>query len=187
MTDGLRLDAARRLHALAVEFTERSHRAQTDLVRAFESAAAAISPQVGDVVVEDDDDESLTLTAAGRFRGSIRDDEAAEWRRLEGSDDVVDFYDPVDLFDDLAGAIEDAFPELVDDADDMLSATSAAPSAPAGAPSIDPWLARMPRPEAAGDGAPPESASMTILKDLHAAGVFSDEEFAARKAKLEQS
>ena len=38
----------------------------------------------------------------------------------------------------------------------------------------------MPRSDAAGDGAPPESASMTILKDLHAAGVFSDEEFAAR-------
>lgn len=190
MTDGPRLDAARRLHALAIEFTERSRLAQADLVRSFESVAAGISPQVGDVVVEDDDDEQLTLAASGRFRGSIRDDDTAEWRTLEASDDVVDFYDPVDLFDDLAGAIEDAFPELSDDAGDRPSAELAVAAAPSSgsrpAPSIDPWLARMPRPDATGGGGPPESASMTILRDLHAAGVFSDEEFAARKAKLEQ-
>ncbi|HEX7948935.1 MAG TPA: SHOCT domain-containing protein [Candidatus Limnocylindrales bacterium] len=186
MTDGLRLDAARRLRALALEFTERSRLAQADLVRAFEAAAAAISPQVGDVVVEDDDDESLTLTAGGRFRGSVRDADTVEWRALEASADVVDFYDPVDLFDDLAGAIEDAFPELADEADEMPSAPSAAPT-DRPAPSIDPWLNRMPRPDAAqADGAPLETASLTILRDLHAAGVFSDEEFARRKAELDR-
>lgn len=190
MTDDPRFEAARRLRELAIEFTERSHRAQSDLIRSFEAAAAALSPQVGDVVVEHDDDEALTLTADGRFQGSVLDDETGEWRAIGSPDDVVDFYDPVDLFDDVAGAIEEAVPGLADDDGDALdSAPLDALSSPAShpAPSIDPWLARIPAAESAPDGAPVESASMTILRDLHAAGVFSDEEFAARKAKLEQS
>jgi hypothetical protein len=191
VTDGARFEAARRLRELAIEYTERSRVVQADLVRSFEAAAAQLSAQVGDLVVESDDDESLTLTGAGRFQGSVRDDEVAEWRALEDPDDVVDFYDPVDLFDDVAGAIEDAFPELADDGGDALDVLSpgAAASPPdRPTPSIDPWLARMPAgSDAPPEGTPIESASMTILKDLHAAGVFSDEEFAARKAKLEQS
>lgn len=190
MTDDPRSEAARRLRELAIEFTERSHRAQSDLIRSFEAAAAALSPQVGDVVVEQGDDEALALGADGRFRGSLLDRQTAEWRAIESPDDVVDFYDPVDLFDDLAGAIEEAVPGLADDDGDAVGSApldAASPPASGRAPGIDPWLARIPRAEPAQDGAPVESASMTILKDLHAAGVFSDEEFAARKAKLEQS
>lgn len=191
MSEAARFEAARRLRALAIEYTERSRLAQAELIRSFEAAAAAISPQVGDIVVEDDDDEALTLTAAGRFEGSVREDEAAQWRALDGPNDVVDFYDPVDLFDDVAAAIEDAVPGLADDDGDAFEgAPAAAPPATTGqaAPSIEPWLARMPQiAERPPEGEPLESASMTILKDLHAAGVFSDEEFAARKAKLEQA
>jgi hypothetical protein len=189
MTDGAAFEAARRLRALAIAYTERSRLAQADLVRSFEAAAAHLSPQVGDVVVENDDDETLTLLASGRFQGSVRDDQTARWRALEAPDDVVAFYDPVDLFDDVAGAVEDAFPGVADEDGDALSGTPPAPAPPTAertAPSIDPWLARIPRPEAVPEDAPLESASMTILRDLHAAGVFSDEEFARRLAELER-
>lgn len=193
-----RSGAARRLRDLALDYIERSHRAQADLVRSFEADAEGLAAQVGEVVVEDDDDERLTFSARGQFQGSVQDrdpnagrpEAEGAWRTLASADDVVEFYDPVDLFDDLAEAIADAFPEIATAALDGRDEPGPGPASKPAVPSTDPWFARVgsaegPSSDPAAPAPPLESASMTILRDLHAAGVFSDEEFAARKAELE--
>ena len=38
-----------------------------------------------------------------------------EWRNLESSDDLVEFYDPTDVFGDLADALAEAFPSVAPD------------------------------------------------------------------------
>ncbi len=38
-----------------------------------------------------------------------------EWRNLQSSDDLVEFYDPTDVFGDLADALAEAFPSVAPD------------------------------------------------------------------------
>ncbi len=40
------------------------------------------------------------------------------WRRLETPDDLVEFYDPTDVFGDLAEALAESFPQVVEDDED---------------------------------------------------------------------
>ena len=42
----------------------------------------------------------------------IPDDETGEWRTLGSADDLVEFYDPTDVFGDLADALAEAFPGI---------------------------------------------------------------------------
>ena len=37
---------------------------------------------------------------------------AGTWRKLDGPDDLVEFYDPTDVFGDLADTLAEAFPAL---------------------------------------------------------------------------
>lgn len=105
--------AARRLYDLALEFQERSQRSESRLLDEFEIAAATASSLVGDLVIVDDDDERLTLTATGSFRAEVVPEEGAgEWRTLSGPEELVEFYDPTDVFGDLADAIAEAFPAV---------------------------------------------------------------------------
>ena len=68
---------------------------------------------LGDFVVVDDEDERLTLGHGGTFHGEvIPDDETGEWRTLGSADDLVEFYDPTDVFGDLADALAEAFPGI---------------------------------------------------------------------------
>src|SRR3990172_12542022 len=107
--------AARRLYDLALDYSERSHAAEAELVRAFEADALALAHEVGELVIEDDDDERLVLAAPGRFVGQMfLGDPAPGWQALESPDDIVEHYDPVDLFADLANAIAEAFPGVDD-------------------------------------------------------------------------
>jgi hypothetical protein len=103
--------AARRLYDLALEYQERSQRSEARLLDQFEAAASNLTARLGDLIVVDDDDERLTLTASGGFRAEVIPEEAdGEWRTLETPEELVEFYDPTDVFGDLADALAEAWP-----------------------------------------------------------------------------
>ncbi len=105
--------AARRLYDLALEYQERSQRNEASLLEDFESASAGLIAVIGDLVIVDDDDERLMLTAAGAFRAEVIPEDADDtWRTLEGAEALVEFYDPTDVFGDLADALAEAFPSV---------------------------------------------------------------------------
>jgi hypothetical protein len=105
--------AARRLYDLALEYQERSQRNESRLLEEFEGAAASMSGIIGDLIIVDDDDERLTLTTTGRFRAEVIPEDAQdEWRTLEAADELVEFYDPTDVFGDLADAIAEGYPSV---------------------------------------------------------------------------
>ncbi len=105
--------AARRLYDLALEYQERSQRSEARLLEEFEGASAGLISVIGDLVIVDDDDERLVLTASGAFRAEvIPEDSEDEWRTLHGAEQLVEFYDPTDVFGDLADALAEAFPNV---------------------------------------------------------------------------
>lgn len=108
--------AARRLYDLALEYQERSQRNEARLLEDFEAASAGLISVIGDLVIVDDDDERLTLTASGIFRAEVIPEDAQDtWRTLDGADELVEFYDPTDVFGDLADALAEAFPAVAPD------------------------------------------------------------------------
>jgi hypothetical protein len=108
--------AARRLYDLALEYQERSQLNESRLLEDFESASAGLISVIGDLIIVDDDDERLTLTAAGRFRAEVIPEDSEEsWRTLDGAEELVEFYDPTDVFGDLADALAEAFPAVAPD------------------------------------------------------------------------
>jgi hypothetical protein len=110
--------AARRLYDLALEFQERSQRSESRLLEEFEGAAAGAAALIGDLVIVDDDDERLILAATGEFRAEVIPEDAdGAWRSLSGPEDLVEFYDPTDVFGDLADALAEAFPSVAPDFD----------------------------------------------------------------------
>jgi hypothetical protein len=105
--------AERRLYDLALEFQERSQRSEARLLDDFEISAATASSLVGELVIVDDDDERLVLTATGEFRAEVVPEEGdGEWRTLDEPEQLVEFYDPTDVFGDLADALAEAFPAV---------------------------------------------------------------------------
>jgi hypothetical protein len=105
--------AAQRLYDLALSFQERSQQAEARLLEDFADVSARVSEKLGDVVVVDDDDERLLLKAGVGFRGEVVPDDAdGEWRNLQSADEIVEFYDPTDVFGDLADALAEAFPSV---------------------------------------------------------------------------
>ncbi len=68
----------------------------------------------------DDDDERLVLGATGRFRAEVlpEDSEGGEWRELTATEELVEFYDPTDIFGDLADALAEAFPAIAPEFED---------------------------------------------------------------------
>lgn len=121
-------DAARRLYDLALTFQERSQHTEARLIEQFETVAQELSGFVGDLMVLDDEDERLWLKRNGRFEAEVvperesdeGDPREGDWRRLDSPDEMVEFYDPTDVFGDLAEALADSFPQIVegDDADE---------------------------------------------------------------------
>ena len=116
-------DAARRLYDLALTFQERSQHAEARLVEQFEVAAADLAPTLGDLMVLDDEDERLWFRANGSFEAEVvpqPDDEgetADEWRALTSPDELVEFYDPTDIFGDFAEALAEHFPAIAAEED----------------------------------------------------------------------
>jgi hypothetical protein len=110
--------AARRLYDLALEYQERSQRSESRLLDQFEAASANLTARLGDLVVVDDDDERLTLTANDGFRAEVVPEGAGgEWRTLETPEELVEFYDPTDVFGDLADALAEAWPSVAPEAE----------------------------------------------------------------------
>jgi hypothetical protein len=106
-------EAARRLYDLALAFQDRSQRAEARLFEQFGEQAEILTARLGDFIVVDDEDERLTLGRGGDFRAEVvPDDETGEWRVLDSADDLVEFYDPTDVFGDLADALAEAFPAI---------------------------------------------------------------------------
>lgn len=121
--------AARRLFDLALEYQERSQRSEARLLDQFETGSAKLTARLGDLTVVDDDDERLILTAREGFRAEVVPEEGnGEWRTLQTPEELVEFYDPTDVFGDLADALAEAWPSVnpeaeseaegADDADD---------------------------------------------------------------------
>ena len=117
-------DGARRLYDLALTFQERSQHTEARLIEQFETIAQDVAPVIGDLMILDDDDERLWLKRNGRFEAEVvpESEEGEEgaardgsWRRLETPDSLVEFYDPTDVFGDLAEALADSFPTVAAD------------------------------------------------------------------------
>jgi hypothetical protein len=104
--------AARRLYDLALEFQERSQRSEARLLDEFEGVSSGLVAVIGDMIIVDDDDERLSLTTTGFRAEVIPEDAEDEWRTLGGPDELVEFYDPTDVFGDLADALAEAFPTV---------------------------------------------------------------------------
>ena len=104
--------AAQRLYDLALEYQERSQRAESRLLEQFEEASSLLTARIGDLIINDDDDERLTLTSTGAFSAEVLTEEENEWKRLESSDELVEYYDPTDVFGDLADALAEAYPSI---------------------------------------------------------------------------
>jgi hypothetical protein len=113
--------AALALYNLALDFQERSQASEARLIDQFQDAVGRLSGILGDLVIVDDEDERLTLTVSGRFRAEVlpEDGEGAEgeWRELTEPEDIVEFYDPTDVFGDLADALAEAFPSVAPEAE----------------------------------------------------------------------
>jgi hypothetical protein len=118
-------DAARRMYDLALTFQERSQHSEARLIEQFETIVQDLAPVVGDMMVLDDEDERLWLKRSGRFEAEVvpesdeddRESRDGNWRRLETPDTLVEFYDPTDVFGDLAEALADSFPSVSEDED----------------------------------------------------------------------
>jgi hypothetical protein len=119
-------EAARRLYDLALTFQERSQHSEARLIEQFEVAAADLAPFLGDLMILDDADERLWFRQNGTFEAEVvpqaeEDGEPTdEWRRLSSPDELVEFYDPTDVFGDFAEALAESFPSVAtdDDGDD---------------------------------------------------------------------
>jgi transcription elongation factor Elf1 len=111
--------AAQRLYDLALTFQERSQRDEARLLEDFAEVTIRLSEKLGDVIVVDDDDERLLLKAGAGFRGEVVPDDAdGEWRNLATAEEIVEFYDPTDVFGDLADSLAEAFPSVAPGADE---------------------------------------------------------------------
>ena len=82
------------------------------LLDEFEGASAGLVSVIGDLIIVDDDDERLSLTTTGFRAEVIPEDSDEEWRTLTGAEELVEFYDPTDVFGDLADALAEAFPAV---------------------------------------------------------------------------
>ena len=103
--------AALALYELALDFQDRSQRTEAGLIEQFENAAAGVLGMVGTFVIVDDDDEHLSL-AVGGFRGRVIPEGETAWEDISSPDQIVRYYDPTDVFGDLAEAIADTYPSV---------------------------------------------------------------------------
>jgi hypothetical protein len=108
--------AAAAIYNLALDFQEKSQQNEAAILEQFEEAVGRLAGLVGDLVIVDDEDERLTLGSSGRFRAEVLpEDGDGEWRELTAPDDIVEFYDPTDVFGDLADSIAEAYPSVAPD------------------------------------------------------------------------
>jgi hypothetical protein len=111
--------AAHKLYDLALTFQERSQLSEARLIEQFQQAAGGLVEQVGDLIVIDDDDERLSLSRSGQIHAEVEPEgEEGEWRKLTTPEELVEFYDPTDVFGDIADAIAEAYPAVAPELDE---------------------------------------------------------------------
>lgn len=121
-------EAPSMLYDLALTFQERSQQSEAQLLDSFQFASEKLAAEVGDRMIVDDEDERVWFRASGAFEAEVvpergEDEPSAEpvWQSLSTPAEMVQFYDPTDLFGDLADAIAEndptVAPELEDDED----------------------------------------------------------------------
>ena len=107
-------EAARYLYDLALVFQERSQRSEARLLDDFQDVSGELAAVMGDNKVAEDEDERLWFKANGGFEAEVvpeyDEDDQPVWQSLTSSEEVVQFYDPTDLFGDLAEAIAEEHP-----------------------------------------------------------------------------
>ena len=72
-------------------------------------------------MVLEDEDERLWFRSDGSFEAEVVPEvEGGEgsWQALTSSEDLVQFYDPTDLFGDLAEALAEQFPSVAPELDE---------------------------------------------------------------------
>ncbi len=109
--------AATALYELALDFQDRSQRTEAGLIEQFENAAMGLLSHVGTITIVEDDDEQLTLGTGG-FHGKVVPEGEGGWSDISTPDSIVRYYDPTDVFGDLAEAIAEAYPGVAEDEDD---------------------------------------------------------------------
>ncbi|MBI2781603.1 MAG: hypothetical protein HYX55_07395 [Chloroflexi bacterium] len=117
--------AALALYELALDFQDRSQRTEAGLIGSFENAAIGLLGFVGSIAIVDDHDEHLEL-ATGGFRGRVIPEGNTDWEDISTPDQIVRFYDPTDVFGDLAEALVDAYPAVAGAAEDVEDVEDAA-------------------------------------------------------------
>lgn len=110
--------AAQALYELALDYQDRSQRTEAGLIGGFENAAIGMLGYIGKLAIVDDDDEHLELGAGG-FRGRVIPEGETDWQDISTPDQIVRFYDPTDVFGDLAEALADAYPAVAGAAEDV--------------------------------------------------------------------
>jgi hypothetical protein len=111
--------AAHQLYDLALTYQERSQVSEAALLAQFEQAAVGLAGHLGDLIVIADDDERLTLTGSGRLVAEvIPEGEEGTWRTLSTTEEMVEYYDPTDVFGDIADAVAEAYPSVAPEDDD---------------------------------------------------------------------
>lgn len=113
-------EAARMLYDLALTFQERSQRAEARLLDDFQDTSEGLAAALGDNLILEDDDERLWFKASGAFEAEVVpevDGEEPTWQPLSNSGEMVQFYDPTDLFGDLAEALADQYPGVAPELD----------------------------------------------------------------------
>lgn len=111
-------EAARRLYDLALTFQSRSQLSEARLVEQFEIAAAPLSGTLGDLLILDDEDERVWFKSQGTFEAEVipeaDEGEAPEgsWKPLGSPEDLVQYYDPTDLFGNLAESLAEQYPSV---------------------------------------------------------------------------
>jgi hypothetical protein len=126
-------EAARYLYDLALTFQERSQRSEARLLDDFQDASEGLAAMLGDNKVAEDEDERLWFKANGGFEAEVvpeyDEDDKPVWQSLTSSEEMVQFYDPTDLFGDLAEAVAEEHPsvapELEEGSDDGEPASDA--------------------------------------------------------------
>ena len=104
--------AARRMYDLALDYQERSQISEARLIELFQADAVELSERIGEVVITEDDDEKLVLATGARLRASVLSEESGNWEALEDPVSLVEYYDPTDVFSDLADAVAEAWPSV---------------------------------------------------------------------------
>jgi hypothetical protein len=131
-------DAARMLYDLALTFQERSQRSEARLLDDFQESSEGLAAALGDNLILEDEDERLWFRANGAFEAEVVPEvegEEPSWQALSSHDEMVQFYDPTDLFGDLAEALADQYPGVapeldLDDAADDLPGEPGEPDEP---------------------------------------------------------